>query len=77
MTKFLLISSLIISGGIYSYLNPIYLPIGMTSGIDLFVQSLYLWDTLLPVITLFQAIAFIVLITICVWAYKFFKLLIS
>lgn len=77
MTKFLLISSLIISGGIYSYLNPIYLPIGMLNGIDLFVQSLYLWDTLLPVITLFQAIAFIVLITICVWAYKFFKLLIS
>lgn len=77
MTRFLFIFSLVTSGAILSFIYPVLLPIGMTNGIDLFVQKLFLWDTILPVLTLFQAIAFIVLITACIWVYKLFKLLLG
>lgn len=77
MAKFLIIATMLTTGAIYSWLNPIYLPISMINGIDTFVQALYLWDTILPVITLFQAFAFFVLITICIWGYKLFKLMVS
>lgn len=73
MTKLALLSILIISGTITSIIFPVLLPVSMLSAVDTFISYLFLWNGILPIVTIFNCLSFLVFFEIAIGIYKLFQ----
>jgi hypothetical protein len=72
-----ILTTLAVTGVLVAGFLPLHLPIDLQDAITDFVLKSYLWQGFLPIITIYQALAFIFLFEIAIITYSVFKWIIT
>jgi hypothetical protein len=73
MTRYAFILGLITTGVIVSGFFPVLLPVGITNALNMVIGSMWSWNGLIPVATIFYAFSFYLFIELALLSYIIFK----
>lgn len=77
MTRTIVLISLIALGILASGFYPITLPVAMLNAVNSSIGALMAFNGLIPMLTIMQAFAFLMLIEVSIISYKLFKWIIG